>query len=48
MEPYTLTAMKIPIWSFVTDGPFLYRLSNGRLAMIWSSFSKGDYVEAFY
>jgi len=25
---------------FITDGPFLYRLSNNKLIMIWSSFGK--------
>lgn len=28
---------------FVTDGPFIWRLSTGRLAMIWSSFSSSGY-----
>lgn len=55
-EPFTLLKASDPVWAdgistdlgtaFVTDGPFLYRLSDGRLAMIWSSFSKGNYVEA--
>lgn len=31
---------------FVTDGPFLYMTSNGKLTMIWSSFSKNGYAEA--
>lgn len=31
--------------SFVTDGPFLLRV-DGELISIWSSFSKGEYVEA--
>jgi GH43 family beta-xylosidase len=29
--------------TLVTDGPFLYRTSNGKLLMIWSSFSVNDY-----
>ena len=29
---------------FVTDGPFLYRHSNGDLLMLWSSFGTGDYT----
>ena len=29
--------------SLVTDGPFLYRLESGKLIMIWSSFSSGNY-----
>ncbi len=32
--------------SYVTDGPFLIRKENGELICIWSSFSKGEYVEA--
>lgn len=48
-EPITLiNASKAP-WvkaypqadSFVTDGPFLHRMKNGTLLMIWSSFVKG-------
>ncbi len=31
---------------FVTDGPFLFRSKNGRLLMLWSSFSKRGYLEA--
>jgi arabinan endo-1,5-alpha-L-arabinosidase len=29
---------------YVTDGPWLHRLANGELLMLWSSFSKGDYT----
>jgi hypothetical protein len=29
---------------YVTDGPWLHRLSNGELLMLWSSFSGGDYA----
>lgn len=32
--------------SYVTDGPYLVRKKNGELLCIWSSFSKGEYVEA--
>ncbi len=32
--------------SYVTDGPFLVKKENGELICIWSSFSKGEYVEA--
>jgi len=32
--------------SYVTDGPYLVRKPNGELICIWSSFSKGEYVEA--
>ena len=31
---------------YVTDGPFLIKKENGELICIWSSFSKGEYVEA--
>lgn len=31
---------------FVTDGPFLHRMQDGRLLMLWSSFSAGGYAEA--
>lgn len=27
----------------VTDGPFLHRMSDGTLLMLWSSFGKGGY-----
>lgn len=29
---------------YVTDGPSLYRLANGKLIMLWSSFSTGGYT----
>ncbi len=55
-KPFTLLKASDPFWAdgiatnlgtaFVTDGPFLHRLLNGQLAMIWSSFSNGNYVEA--
>ena len=32
--------------NFVTDGPFIVRLSHGRLLMLWSSFGKDGYIEA--
>jgi hypothetical protein len=32
--------------SFVTNGPFLNRLSTGELIMLWSSFSKEGYALA--
>lgn len=28
---------------YVTDGPWLHRLANGELIMLWSSFNNGDY-----
>jgi beta-xylosidase len=51
-EPRLLFRASEPHWSnkgqeaFVTDGPFLYRMQDGRLLMLWSSFSGTDYVEA--
>jgi len=30
----------------ITDGPFLYRASNGALLMLWSSFGEGGYAVA--
>ena len=29
---------------YVTDGPWLHRLSSGDLLMLWSSFSSGGYT----
>lgn len=47
-EPVTLFHSSQAPWvreyspgNFVTDGPFLYRMKNGTLVMIWSSFVKG-------
>lgn len=31
--------------NYVTDGPFIYRLSNGKLLMLWSSFTNGGYAQ---
>lgn len=51
-EPVVLFHASEPVWArkgredFVTDGPFLYRTANGRLLMIWSSFSDNGYVQA--
>lgn len=52
-QPTVLFHASEPKWSdgyqpgkYVTDGPFLYRTKNGRLLMIWSSFSKHQYCEA--
>ena len=51
--PKVLFRASEPSWSdgykpgkYVTDGPFMYRTQGGRLLMIWSSFSKGEYCEA--
>lgn len=29
---------------YVTDGPWMHRLANGELLMLWSSFCKGEYT----
>lgn len=29
---------------YVTDGPWLYRMANGELIMLWSSFQQGKYA----
>lgn len=51
-EPFLLFKASQPEWAkslreespaFVTDGPFMYRTSSGRLLMTWSSFSKDGY-----
>lgn len=31
---------------YVTDGPYLHRLSSGKLMMIWSSYGENGYVQA--
>ncbi len=31
---------------YVTDGPFMHRLENGELIMLWASISEGGYAEA--
>lgn len=45
-EPIHLFYAKDAKWAThgVTDGPFLYRLSNGELMMLWSNFSEKGYV----
>lgn len=41
-----------PAWAnktgqdFVTDGPFLFRMKDGTLCMLWSSLANGAYVQA--
>jgi beta-xylosidase len=48
-EPVTLFYAKDPAWAAegVTDGPYLYRMENGHLLMIWSNFTEGhEYVVA--
>lgn len=53
-KPFTLFKASTPSWAFdirsgegcyVTDGPFLLRI-EGELICIWSSYAKGEYVEA--
>ncbi len=34
-----------PHKGFITDGPFLYRLENGTLIMLWSSFGNKGYAQ---
>ena len=45
-EPKIIFRAKDAAWSEsgVTDGPWLYRTSNGRLIMLWSSFTDKGYV----
>lgn len=55
-KPQTLFYGSAPDWStggrtydsspsnFVTDGCYLYRTKSGKLLMIWSSFSHGEYA----
>ena len=54
-EPMLLFHASAPAWSrnadetdgFVTDGPYLYRNSSGKLYMLWSSFNtENNYVQA--
>lgn len=52
-EPHVLFRASEAPWSeelnskgrrgYVTDGPWMHRLSNGDLIMLWSSFKSGDY-----
>lgn len=45
-EPKIIFRAKDAIWAEdgVTDGPWLYRTSNGRLIMLWSNFTDNGYV----
>ena len=50
-EPVTLFHGSDAPWAkgfadggFVTDGPFVWQLSTGRLAMLWSGFGTGGYT----
>lgn len=52
-ETVTLFAASSPAWAdrkpagehYVTDGPFLHRLTDGTLLMLWSTFIKGQYAQ---
>lgn len=50
-KPFTLIRASEAPWTvandgkiYVTDGPYLLRLSSGRLAMLWSSFGSKGYA----
>ncbi len=51
-EPILLFKASQPDWAdksrdmFVTDGPFMYRTKEGRLLMIWSTFTEKGYTQA--
>lgn len=51
-EPILLFKASQPDWAdknrdnFITDGPFMYRTKEGRLLMIWSTFTEKGYVQA--
>ncbi len=51
-EPILLFKASQPEWAdktretFITDGPFIYRTAEGRLLMIWSTFTPKGYVQA--
>ena len=51
-EPILLFKASQPEWAdksrdmFVTDGPFMYRTKEGRLLMIWSTFTQKGYTQA--
>ena len=54
-EPFVLFRASEADWAvsvsedgknYVSDGPFLMRLKNGSLIMLWSSFGKNGYVQA--
>lgn len=51
-EPIFLFKASQPDWAdktretFITDGPFMHRTQEGRLLMIWSTFTPKGYVQA--
>ena len=44
-EPYWADESKDENEHRITDGPFMYRTTNGTLLMLWSTFIKGNYAE---
>lgn len=51
-EPILLFKASEPEWAdktrdkFITDGPYMYRTKNGKLMMIWSTFTESGYTQA--
>ncbi len=51
-DPILLFKASQPEWAdksrdkFITDGPFMYTTKEGRLLMIWSTFTQTGYVQA--
>lgn len=51
-DPILLFKASQPDWAdktretFITDGPFMYRTKEGRLLMIWSTFTPKGYIQA--
>ncbi|MBQ2903831.1 MAG: family 43 glycosylhydrolase [Clostridia bacterium] len=51
-DPVLLFKASEPEWAekdrdkYITDGPFMYRTKEGRLLMIWSTFTHKGYVQA--
>ena len=51
-DPILLFKASEPEWAeknrdkYITDGPFMYRTKEGRLLMIWSTFTEKGYVQA--
>lgn len=51
-DPILLFKASQPHWAdktretFITDGPFMYRTKEGRLLMIWSTFTPKGYIQA--
>jgi len=44
VKPFTFEGR--PNQAYVTDGPFMHRLDDGTLLMLWASFDDAGYVEA--